>query len=302
MTIRGLAIATRLDSTRVHAAVDRLDRLGCQFDTHPQHGLQLRSTGLGCWVDLIESRHAQGLGRRAIVYGRAASTQEIARQIANDSAGAHGTVVVADHQLNGRGRQGNQWISQPGSQILFTVVLQSGAMKNPSADRLMLAGGLAIAHTVERLGASAVALHWPNDVYARGGKLAGVLVEKVGDAVLIGIGLNCNFGSTPPSIDAARPPADLASLGIHVDRLWVLDMLLSQLERDLIRATDQQLAQGWHDRAGLIQQRITARCDGRLLTGRVLEIDPSRGLIVELEQGPTMVLPATTTSLVDSAD
>lgn len=300
VSVHDLAVGLGRTAEQAHESLKRLEELGCQIDSHPQHGLQLRSTGLGCWADFIESRHAWGLGQRTIVYGQTASTQDIARQIARQSAQSHGQLVVADHQQQGRGRLGHRWISRPGAQLLFTVIIDNTRCASAAIDRLMLASGLAIAITVESLGASSIRLHWPNDIYSAGGKLAGVLVETLGPRSLIGIGLNCDFDASPPIIDGPRRPVDLASLGVHTDRLGVLDRLLSRLEHMLFNASDEQLATGWCDRAGLLQQRITARSQGRIVSGLVIQIDPARGLVVELEQGPTVVLPAATTSLIDS--
>lgn len=299
VSVATLGRAVGLTTAAAQAAVERLAALGCELDAHPQRGVRLARVSLNCWADYIEPRHAGRLGRRLIVYERTASTQDIARTlIGADVATAHGAVVAADHQTAGRGRLGRRWMSRPGAQLLLTVIV--GPPVAP-VDRVMLATGLAVARCCESLSGCAMALHWPNDVYADGRKLAGILVERAGPATLIGIGLNCDFAGAAPDVAGTVQPIDLATLGARIDRLAALDRLLDDLHATLMHATDADLADAWRRRAGLLQHRVTVRSDGRELTGRVIDIDPARGLVLELQRGPTVVLPAATTSILDAA-
>ncbi|MEA2282885.1 MAG: BirA family transcriptional regulator [Solirubrobacteraceae bacterium] len=118
----------------------------------------------------------------------------MARRIA--AAGApHGTLVTADEQTSGRGRQGRTWVTSPGAALLASLVLRR-------LDPLLsLRGGLAVADVA---GAGA-RVKWPNDVLVDGRKLAGVLVEgrpQEGWAVL-GIGVNLDAGALAPELGAA---------------------------------------------------------------------------------------------------
>jgi len=299
-SVANLAQRTGLNVDGASDVIDRLVTLGCRFDSHPQAGVRLDRASIACWSDYLEQRHRDALGRRVIVYEQTASTQDAARQQATaDACAAHGTIVLADHQTAGRGRLGSAWWSQPGACVLMSIVL--GPPPAP-IDRITLAAGLAIANVVELLGGPRAALHWPNDVYIHDRKLAGVLVERAGQATVLGIGINHHFDDSPPRVDAPRPPIDLHTAGIEVDRLRVLDVLLGQLDHTLHQITDTALAEQWLQRAGLIQHRVTALSDGQRLTGRVIDIDPARGLVVELQRGPTVFLPAATTRLLDSPD
>ena len=111
------------------------------------------------------------------------------------AAGApHGTLVTADEQTAGRGRQGRTWVAPPGSSLLCSLVLREVPRLLP------LAAGVAVA---ELAGPSAQ-VKWPNDVLVDGRKLAGILVEgrpQEGWAVL-GIGVNV-------AVDEADLPEEL---------------------------------------------------------------------------------------------
>jgi BirA family biotin operon repressor/biotin-[acetyl-CoA-carboxylase] ligase len=105
----------------------------------------------------------------------------------------HGSVVVCEEQTEGRGRRGRAWLSVPGGSLTFSLL-----WRFPPAAPLMglsLAVGVAVVQALESLGATGVALKWPNDLLHGGAKLGGILVELVPPggalpAAVIGVGLN----------------------------------------------------------------------------------------------------------------
>ena len=108
------------------------------------------------------------------------STNERARELAEDGA-AHGTLVTADEQTAGRGRQGRSWSTPPGVAIAASLILRE------FDELLPLRAGLAVADVA---GPDAL-VKWPNDVWIDGRKIAGILVEARGDEwAILGIGVN----------------------------------------------------------------------------------------------------------------
>jgi BirA family biotin operon repressor/biotin-[acetyl-CoA-carboxylase] ligase len=124
-----------------------------------------------------------------------------------------GTVIVADRQSAGRGRRGRPWLSAPDASLTFSLLWRFYGPPGQLAG-LSLAVGVALAKSLERLGAQDIRLKWPNDVLLeRSGsfaKLAGILVELASDRrgtqAIIGIGLNL----LPPAGDLPQPAAGLA--------------------------------------------------------------------------------------------
>src|SRR6478735_9756963 len=117
------------------------------------------------------------------------STNTRARELA--AAGApHGTVVTATEQTAGRGRLGRSWTAPPGKALLYSAIVR------PLEDRhtmLPLAVPLAVCEAAEQLNPGLdCKVKWPNDIHAKGRKLAGVLIEaRPQDSwAVIGIGLN----------------------------------------------------------------------------------------------------------------
>jgi BirA family biotin operon repressor/biotin-[acetyl-CoA-carboxylase] ligase len=123
-------------------------------------------------------------------------------------AGApEGTWLQAGRQSGGRGRQGRGWRSPPGNLYASTLVRLRGG--DPPAPSLALVAAVALHEAVALFaGADAVRIKWPNDLLAGSAKLAGILLERSGDAVVIGFG--ANLAHHPDDLD--RPASSLALL------------------------------------------------------------------------------------------
>jgi BirA family biotin operon repressor/biotin-[acetyl-CoA-carboxylase] ligase len=128
--------------------------------------------------DSIDSTNAEAL--RAINQGRAAPF-----------------LVLAERQISGRGRRGRKWVSPFAENLYYSLVLRvEGGMRQ--LEGLSLVVGLAVMHALRKLGVSGAGLKWPNDVLVGNKKIAGILLELVGDPadvchVVLGIGINVNM-------------------------------------------------------------------------------------------------------------
>lgn len=125
-----------------------------------------------------------------------------------------GDWLVADRQVAGRGRAGRVWSDGYGNFMGSTVVLLQRS--DPPAQTLALVAGVALRAAVlaQCPGLSGIALKWPNDLLADGAKLAGVLLERQDEAVVVGIGVNLALAPVVPG----RRTAALAALGHPVGR------------------------------------------------------------------------------------
>lgn len=134
------------------------------------------------------------------------STLDIAHQLAQDGAPG-GTLVLADSQSRGRGRGGRTWKSEPGSGIWLTLLERSS---KATADLLSIRVGLHVARVIDGFAGTTVLLKWPNDLYADGGKVAGILIESRwrGDHLdwsAIGLGINLCPPASIPEARGLRP-------------------------------------------------------------------------------------------------
>jgi BirA family transcriptional regulator, biotin operon repressor / biotin---[acetyl-CoA-carboxylase] ligase len=214
------------------------------------------------------------------------STNRVARDLA--AAGApHGTLVTADTQSAGRGRQGRAWSSRPGSSLLMSLVI-----RDPSPI-LSLAAGVAVAETVEAAshGGERVTIKWPNDVLVDGRKIAGILVEGRPQEqwAVLGIGLNV-------AVRADEFPPELrdraATMGLQADdREHVLTTLLARLTTHLATSDEQTLA-ALGGRDHLQGLAITWDGPGGTRGGTGAGIDGAGRLRVELSDGSVALLDA----------
>jgi BirA family biotin operon repressor/biotin-[acetyl-CoA-carboxylase] ligase len=153
------------------------------------------------------------------------STQEALR----DPALSEGAVAVTEHQTAGRGRAARGWEDAPGTALLLSVLLRPPDAS--AAPQLSLVCALAAAETVDAGSGLDARVKWPNDVLVDGRKVAGILLEGHGGAVVCGIGLNVNQVEGTLPQDARTPVASLRTLtGREHDRAELLVSLLERLE------------------------------------------------------------------------
>ncbi len=185
------------------------------------------------------------------------STNRMAAELARDGA-PDGLVIGADHQTAGRGRRGRTWESRPGASLLVSVVLR------PVPPLVTLAAGLAAADACEAVAGVPVRLKWPNDVLSADGKVGGVLSELVGDAAVVGLGLN--LGWAPPGA---------ACLGPDVDRSALLAAWLTGLDGpgDVLRR--------YRARCSTLGRRVRVDLPGETIEGVAEDIDDEGRLVVD---------------------
>lgn len=135
-------------------------------------------------------------------------------------------VVIAEHQTAGRGRMDRTWYSPATSGLSLSLAFTFRSMPE-NFPSLSLAIGIGVAQAIERFGIQGIGLKWPNDIVARDGKLGGVLSEVLpsnaeGVTVVVGIGLNIDFG------DTGAQSMIVSSLGRVVDLASCCDELPSR--------------------------------------------------------------------------
>ncbi len=139
-----------------------------------------------------------------------------------------GTVLVADIQKKGKGRKGRRWESREGG-LYFSFVICEEDFRDVS--QLPLIVGLGVSEFLEDLGIG-TALKWPNDVYVKGKKIAGILAERIKERVVVGVGLNVNQREFPDEV-AGRAISMFQATGKEWNRLSILLKLLDRIAYSL---------------------------------------------------------------------
>jgi BirA family biotin operon repressor/biotin-[acetyl-CoA-carboxylase] ligase len=212
------------------------------------------------------------------------STQRHAAALAAEGA-ADGTAVVADTQTQGRGRRGRVWLDTPGESLLLSVVLRT-SLPIARLPTLSIAAGVAVAEALIECGVDA-RLKWPNDVVVGGRKIAGVLLERHGDAVILGLGVN--VGQTSVRSRLAPQATSVAIEGGRADRDAVLAAVLGAVTRWRVRLEHEgfePVRARWTALASMLGRRVTADA----VAGTAIGLDDDGALLVETEAGATRVL------------
>lgn len=142
-----------------------------------------------------------------------------------------GSWLVADRQTAGKGRQGRKWFDGAGNFMGSTVVRLNS--RDPAPATLALVAGLAVYEAVLPMlpDPSALRLKWPNDLILGAAKLAGILLEREGEAIVVGVGVNLAAGPDLPD----RQTVALSAFGPTPDRDLFAQGIAAAFDRELER-------------------------------------------------------------------
>lgn len=226
-------------------------------------------------------------------FARVGSTNTVARELAAQGA-PQGTVVTADEQTAGRGRQGRSWTAPPGSALLYSAVLRPLL---PRHSVLPLAVPLAVCEVAETLRPDiSCQVKWPNDIHLEGRKLAGILIEarpQDGWAV-IGVGLNLTIAPSDFPDDLRDRATSLfpsperpgPSEPAHPTR--EASAALSEALLRWVDATADRILPEWRRRDALLGRDVTWENGSGVAEG----IDERGYLLVRLADGELVALGA----------
>ncbi len=236
--ISGEEMSRRLGISRValHKRIEYLRAQGLPILSLPRRGYTIKEIPdlLIPPVYLALSKIGR-LGRPYHYFEWVDSTNRVAMELARSGA-PHGTLVVAETQTRGRGRLGRTWFSPKGQNLYFTLILRPDipVLEVPQLTFLV---SVAITEVVrERLHLDAL-IKWPNDVYIKKKKVAGILMEMESRDkrllfLLVGVGLNVNtpLGGFPPEI-SNRATSLMAEGGKRYLRPQLLAWLMEAIEK-----------------------------------------------------------------------
>ena len=227
-------------------------------------------------------------GATAVYLSETSSTMDAAWRLAESGASA-GTLVIADRQSAGRGRQGRAWCS-PGGGLYLTLVLRP-RLPSSHAACLALEGACALLAWLETTHGCQLDFHWPNDLMAQGRKVGGLLVELAGSVedprfYLLGLGVNLHAVDLPDRASSgladliSQPPLrrDLATDFRERMMAWAKKPVLRprEWERPCTQLARSVVLQDWQ---------------GREITGVARGFDDHGGLILADANTVTTFLP-----------
>ncbi len=283
-------------TTTISAALDEMSRQGFIINQHPMLGVRLE--GVPPTIDRDEIAFAcrrLRIGRRVIIYNQTSSTNDVAAHVASAGPAAHGTVILAESQTAGRGRQGAPWLDSPGQSLLLSIPLW---LSQPP----MLAAASALAEAMEETTGLSIGIKWPNDLEIDRRKVAGILIEggrsnatatsHEKSLYIFGVGINVNQPTEAFPPELRQRATSLAIVcGEPIDRTLLLERVMVHLDAalaDLEAGRRDQLRQRYDAHGDMVGRTVAVVEAGRTHRGTVVSISPQYALVVRLDDSATV--------------
>ena len=141
------------------------------------------------------------IGRPLTVLPSVDSTNNYAMALAIEGKAQHGAAFFALEQTAGKGQRGRQWLTAPGDNIILSTIIKPGEL--PFYQQFLLSAAMALScyEFFKNYAGDETRIKWPNDIYWRDRKAAGILIENrletaggqaIWDWAIVGMGVNIN--------------------------------------------------------------------------------------------------------------
>ncbi|MBO8129298.1 MAG: biotin--[acetyl-CoA-carboxylase] ligase [Peptococcaceae bacterium] len=281
-----------LSRTAVWKHINALRRDGYTIEARPRKGYRLVSPpDLLLPEEITEGLHTRIIGYPYLYYPVLDSTNNQAKQLAQDGAG-EGTVVLAEEQTGGRGRMGRRWHSPRGG-LWFSIILRPPFEPARAAGATFVAA-VACVKAIRSYMDVGVGIKWPNDLVYRGRKMGGILTELSAEMdrinfLVVGIGLNINNSTDilPPGLRANVITLRQIA-GREVSRKEILQAVLQEFEEWYLRWCREGLGpvlETWKFYNTCIGSEIYVKGPGGEWHGRALDVDEEGALLLQTGSG-----------------
>ncbi len=236
--------------------------------------------------------------RRLVYRSSVESTNTLANSLAREGSDEW-TVVVADAQEHGRGRQGRVWHSPPGVNV-YTSIIVKPVIAYDDIPAISLLAGMVVAIVLEHVSGIVAELKWPNDVMIAGKKISGILLELGnGDPgrpyLVVGIGINVNSepGEYPGQLSGSATSMKTLT-GTTYDRAGLLNYLYREFHEWYTYYCSHQgfmsIKEHYMQRFTMINKRVQIQSGAERMSGFVEDIDASGRLVLRDDRGETTTI------------
>jgi BirA family biotin operon repressor/biotin-[acetyl-CoA-carboxylase] ligase len=238
-------------------------------------------------LERIKNALGQSLFAANVVYRESVdSTNRLAKALADQGA-PEGTVVVAEEQTAGRGRLGRGWVSPAGANLLFSLLLRP-SLEPENVFVLTMVLALAGIDAIESASHLKCSIKWPNDLYIKRKKLAGVLTEfsvrgKSVEHVVLGLGLNVHWHPEPGEGVARQTTSIFVETGLKTDRSDLLSRILKTFEvyyGHIKEGRMEPYYKRWNDVCLVLGKQVVISSSSGEIHGLAERIDRQGALIV----------------------
>lgn len=309
----GTSLATELGVSRnaVWKAVCELREEGFPIETRKKIGYRMRHAADQLTPESVRTQiYTRVLGNTFEVLPQVGSTNDECRRRYRKGA-PHGTVIAANAQSAGKGRQGHRFCSPPGAGLYFSVLLTE-PLAIVDAPLLTACAAVAAARAIDALCGTKIQIKWVNDLMLGGKKCCGILTEGgvslesgMLEYAIIGIGINVRDSRRhmPEELHDIVTSLEEEVPSLIVDRAKLLAAVLYYLEQMLPTISDRRFLHEYRSRSCLIGKlvRVTTHT-GEIKKAVVEKIDDQCGLVIRDSFGnvETLQSAAASVKLVES--
>lgn len=227
------------------------------------------------------------IGREIIYFEEITSTNEFLMK--NYESLESGTCVIANSQSKGKGRSGRAWFSPEGLNIYTSILLKLNNQKLTNLSSITLTTGIAVQRVLDNFGIQAE-LKWPNDIYSKEKKIAGILHENklMGNGeniTVVGIGINVNAGLNefPPELKKTATSMKIEK-GIFFNRAELTAKLYDELNYCYyihINKGFEAFREEYENKLMLLGKKVDIINNGKTnASGKILGVDGNGALLI----------------------
>lgn len=283
----------KVTRTAIWKHVHSLIKQGYTIESHPHLGYRfVSSPDLLLPAEIREELDTKYIGKELFCFNEVSSTNDFALKLTEKGI-KEGSLIIAEKQTTGRGRLGRSWFSPPYLGLWFSVVLKPKINPHHSS-KITFLGGLSVVDAIISLTGLKTVLKWPNDVFYKDKKLAGILTEMkaemdIIDYLVIGIGINVNFAIEDFASGLKNTATSLKiELKEKISRLKLLKLILKNIEcyYELFKEEGfTPILTKWKENSGTLNKRVKVETEGESFEGIAMDIDDECALMIRLDNG-----------------
>jgi BirA family transcriptional regulator, biotin operon repressor / biotin---[acetyl-CoA-carboxylase] ligase len=288
--VSGEDISKQLNVSRttIWKHIETLRNLGYDIEASPHLGYRL----IGRPDRLIPEELKDGLktrflGKDVFAYESLDSTNDTAYKLAENGE-KEGTIVVAERQKKGRGRQGRNWLSPKGG-IYLSCILRP-EIEPKEVAKITLVSAVALCISIREIANIQAMIKWPNDIIIKGRKVCGILTEmkaeqdKV-DFLIVGIGVNVD---THLNLLPKGATSLVKESENKFSKVALTKRIFENLEHYVLlfkKEGFKKVREEWRDLSATVGHRVKIHCHDGRIEGQALDVDKDGALVVRLDSG-----------------
>lgn len=287
-----------ISRTAVWKQIKKLEALGYEFEAVTKLGYRLKFTpDFITELDIATPRQGQRLGHTVHAYTDVGSTQDIAKELAENGA-KEGTIVLAEQQLKGKGRLGRAWHSPYGKGLYMSVILRPTTPLH-LAPQLTLLTAVALCSAIRKLTHLDIGIKWPNDLLYQGKKISGILLESTAEDnmlkyVIAGIGIAVNLNEQDYETELLDKATSLRiSAGKMISRAQLLHSFLDEWEL-LLKAYEldgfKAIIPLWEAQSVSLGKRVQLMTPLDTFIGTPIKLTETGAILVKLDNGSERII------------